>query len=518
MPLALLASVATVLTGSAPVAVEVRGNEVLPDEVYLAVLEVPPGPPTAATAQALAARAEGFLRQAGYALGTVDGLLEGDRVVLLVDEGLLEKVVFEGRLTFQMIRLKLALDLPRDVFNQPSLERQLLALSAQLGIAPPKYELVPSAVVRHVGPQVESLGPLGTFKGLPLLHPRHPYELRLRFEEREWGTGPGLDVRVTYFDGLELGANYQGSSLLLKDDLWRVGLMGGAGIRQDLLSRAYYVFPSRLYAEAQWYTPSFASLRGFLWLRGEGLARQRFDLGLENYLTTNSELSANLQARPTTPLRLFIGFGFQHLYLFAEKGAAWGPPPSSQRQRRWRGFAQLGLEVVPTTGEGRWDRRHALSLDARLWANLEHVGELTYTEVRLHWQRVVALGWHDLWFKAKGTLLAGDVLYPFEEPLGEHLRGVFGDVFVRAAASGSVEFRFSLTRDLFKLGVFVDAAGWGELDAQRRAQTPRLGVTFGPAFHVLIEGMFQLDVGASFGVLSTGRFATGLHATLVKVY
>ncbi len=518
MPVLLLLVSGVLVQAAAGVEVEVHGNEVLPDGVYLALLPRPTGPATPDMATAMAGILEEFLHQAGYSLATVEGAEQDGRVVLLVNEGLLEKVVFRGRLTFQMIRLKLALDVPRDVFNRPSLERQLAELSSRLGIEAPEYELVPSAVVRHLGPQLESLGPLGTFKGTAFLHPRYRYELHLHFKEEEWSQGPGLDVRVTYFDGLELGANYQGRKLILQNDLWRVAIMGGAGLRQDLVSRAYYVFPTRLYAEAQWFTPPLASLRGLVWLKGEGLARQRWDLGLENYLTTNSELSANLQLWPVKSVRLVIGFGLQHFFLFDERGAGWGPPPSSQEQRRWRSFAQLALEIVLDAGNARWDRRHAFSLDARLWANLESIDQLTYSEVRLRWQRVVPLGWHDLWFKAKGTVLIGDVLFPFEEPLGDHLRGVFGDIFVRTVGSGSAEFRFSLTRDLFKLGFFVDAAGWGELDATRTRQTPRLGVDFGPTFHALVEGMFQVDVGVSFGFLSTGRFATGLHAALTKVF
>jgi hypothetical protein len=516
--LASLVAALAVLADPTPGLVELHGNQVLPDEVYLAMLGPVSGPATDALAAQLAEATEGFLHRAGYPLAEVAGRVVDGRVALFVDEGALEKVVFRGRLTFQMLRFKLALDLPKDVFNRPALERQLASLSAQLGIEPPDVELVPTTEVKHLGPQVESLGPLGTFMGTALLHPRHAYELHLRFKEREWGTGPGLDLRVSYFDGVELGANAQGQGLLAQGDLWRVALMGGAGLRQDLLTRSFYVFPSRVYAEGQWYTPPAGAVRGFLWLRGEGLARQRADLGLENYVTTNSDLSLNVQVRPFQPTRLFAGVGLQHFYLFGERGVAWGPPPTLQQQRRWRAFAQLGLEAVFDTGDGRWDRRHALTFDARLWANLEQLSQLTYSELRLGWQRVVPLGWHDLVFKARGTLLSGDVLYPFEEPLGEHMRGIFGDLFVREVASGSAAFRFSLTRDLFKLGVFADVAAYGELDRARLTDTPRIGVAFGPTFHVLIEGMFQIDLGGSFGLLSSGRFATGLWAALTKVY
>jgi hypothetical protein len=43
-------------------------------------------------------------------------------------------------------------------------------------------------------------------------------------------------------------------------------------------------------------------------------------------------------------------------------------------------------------------------------------------------------------------------------------------------------------------------------------------MAFGPSFHALIEGMFQMDLALSFGLLSTGRFDTGVYAVLVKVF
>jgi hypothetical protein len=43
-------------------------------------------------------------------------------------------------------------------------------------------------------------------------------------------------------------------------------------------------------------------------------------------------------------------------------------------------------------------------------------------------------------------------------------------------------------------------------------------VAFGPGFHALVVGMFQLDMNVSFAFLSTGRFATGVFASLLKAY
>jgi hypothetical protein len=515
----MVTALALALLAQAPVQLEIRGNLVLPEGVYLSVLKAPPGPPTLEKVNELRAQAEAFLEGAGYSLANVDGHLEGAAIVLTVDEGQLEKVVFRGRLTLQMVRLKLALDVPHGVYNRPALERQLHRLSQDLGIEEPQLELVPSRVVGHSGPQVDSLGPLGTIGGATLVHPLQQYELHVLFRDREWGQGLGLDLRVTYFDGLELGVNYQGAGLLLEDDRWRVGVMGGAGLRREIVNGGFYVFPSRVFAEAVWYTPAVSSVRGFLWLRWEGLARQRPDLGLENYLTSNTELSIDLEARPLPAMRVFVGFGLQHFYLLDERGPL-GRGFTPADQQRWRGFVQLGVDYVFDDGSARWDRRHAIELQGRLWNNLADApGRLSYSEVRLAWQRVTPFGWHDLWLRARGTWLLGDILYPFEVPLGDSLRALsFGDVFVRSVGSLSAEFRFSLTRDLFKLGLFVDAAAFGEVNRITGAQVPRFGMAFGPSFHALIEGMFQLDLALSLGLLTTGAFNTGVYAVLVKVF
>lgn len=500
--------------------IDIDENLIFPDEVYLAVLELPPdAAANPETMHRVVLQLEGFLHKSGYTLAHADAKLEAGRIVVSLHEGQVEKVVFRGRLTFQMLRFKLALDLPRDVFNRPYLERQIAELSARLGIDPPTWELVPTQVVRHQGPQVESLGPLGTFKGEALLRPMQQYELHLVFPEREWSTGAGLDIRSTYFDGFELGVNYQGRGLLFANDRWRVGAMGGAGLRRDIPTSSLYVYPSRAFLEAQWYTPPFAKVvRSFAWLRGEGLARQRQDLRLENYFSTASDLSANIQVRPFDLLSLYIGFGVQHFALFGERAPMGDPVIPFHADQRWRTFVQLGVDLVFESGNARWDRRHALFVEGRLWSSIRTIERPTFSEVRLGYQKVFAFGWHDLWLRARGTWLYGDVLYPFEEPLGDALRGVFGDVFVRSVGGARGEFRFSLTRDLYKLGVFTDVAAYGELDRATGNQVPRFGVAFGPGFHALIEGMFQMDLYLSFGLLSTGRFDTGVNAVLIKVF
>ncbi|MEW5741305.1 MAG: hypothetical protein AB1938_20450 [Myxococcota bacterium] len=509
--------------GLAPVELEFRGMAVLPAEVYRAVITLPKDAKAdLATLESVVAQTESFLRRSGYELAHVGGSVEGNRLVLDISEGELEKIVFKGRLTFQMIRFKLAFVLARDVFNRAEVERQLQTLAKQLDVEPPAWELVPTENVRHVGPQLENLGDFSTIQGFALVKPQRRYELHLSFATKEWSTGLGLDIRISYFDGVELGVNYQGKGLLFDDDRWRTAVMAGVGVRQDILNNDFYLFPSRVFIEGQYYTPAFAKyVRSFVWLTAEGLARQRKDpeLRLENYYSEDARLSLNIQVQPSEKWKLFIGMGFQQYYLGGYQSPPGEPPPMMEEVFRWRGFVQLGGDILfGLLSDGRWDRRHQVSLDSRLWGNLQQLSTPTFWEVHGLYQKVFAFGWHDLWLKARGDALGGDVLFPFEVPLGEYLRGNFGDVFVRLGAGGRAEFRFSLTRDLYKLGFFVDTVGYGEIDRTLGTQTPRFGVAFGPGFHALVVGMFQLDMNVSFGVLSTGRFNTGVFASLIKAY
>ncbi len=500
--------------GRAPL-VRFQGNRVLPDEVYLAVLSLPAGTPASPeTAATVRARLDVFLHQAGYELAKVSAVVEGDTVLVRVNEGQLEKVVFRGRLTLKTLRFQLALDLPHDVFNRPSLERQLRALARQLGIAAAWFELVPTAPVEHLGPQLEELP---TVKGLELVHARQPYELHIFFSEREWDTGLGVDVRTGYVDGLELGVNYQGRDGLLEGDRWRLAASGGAGLRRRVTDDRNYPAFSRTFVEGKWFLPRLVGrLRPFVWLWGDLVARQRRDLGLENYDAATSAASAHLELEPAEGLRLALGGGLEWRRLFGLDAApGFDLAPGVAESERLRPFAQLGSDLVFDTGAARWDRRHALNVEARhYFANSDPAfGYLAH-----RYQKVTPFGWHDFWVRSRGKWLWGEVAFHNEQPVGEYLHGLFGEDFVDRVGNLSLELRLSVTRDVVKVSLFHDLAAFGALD--RATGTERLVVAdaFGPGLHFLIEGMLQLDIYVAFGFRSDHRFATAASAMLQKVF
>jgi len=505
-----------------PFPVRFTGNVVLPDEVYRAVLDVPSEVlPEPDAAQLVADQLQRFLLKSGDDLSTVTVALEGGGLTVHIDEGRLEKVVFRGRFTLPMLRFKIALDLPKEVFNRPLLEREVARRAKELGIEPPTWELIETGTFKHQGVQMLETSTI-VIAGRSLIRSQQRFELHFTFGELAWSTGLGVDVRTSWMDGLEVGLNYQSKSLAFANDRWRVALMGGLGLRNDLPQNNIYIFPSRVIADAIWYSPAIGergTSRAFVSLHSEGIARQRRDFGLENYFALRTELSLNVQVKPHRALTLFAGTGMQYFLVGGLQAPLGAPPPFMLADpTRLRAFVEARLDLIFFDGDSRWDRRHGFFLEARLSANVTRFDLPPFAEARGGYQLVIPIGWHDIWVRGKGTWMNGDVLFPFEEVLGEHLPAVFGEIFVQKAGGVRTEFRYSLVRDIFKVGLFANAVAFAEEQRDGTRAIPRFGAGVGPTAHLLIEGIFQLDMFLNFSVLSSGRFSTGLLVLLNKVF
>lgn len=498
--------------------VRISGNKALPEDVYLAVLKLPEGAAaTGETAELVRSQLEAFLFKSGYDLAKITASVEGAQVNVALNEGRLEKIVFRGRLSLQSIRFKALLALPNDVFNRPLLERQMRELQARLAIDHVWYELVPTESIRHMGPQVTNLG---TFKGVELVSPQQPWELHIFFGDKEWFTGPGVDLRAGYFDGLELGGNYQGANGIFPEDRFRAALSAGAALRNRVSDGEIYPYFSRTAYELIYFGPH-GLVRPVVSTFGELVARQRFDLNLENYFNAQIDGAVHLQRQLSANQTVSLGGGarFQRMFGFREAEGLTKPLSVAELGdsfERLRPFAHLNVDLVFELPDNRWDRRHALLVDAR---HFFAVRDPVFGEARAFYQRVWDWGWHDIWLKARGAVLWGEVPFHYEELVaGTHLRSVFGDTYVRKVGSVGGEFRFSVTRDVYKVSLFQDVASWGELDRVTGAETVRVGTSFGPGFHALIEGMLQVDIYLAFGIDSAGRFDTGVAALLNKVF
>src|SRR5437763_1944945 len=146
-----------------------HGNVALLEDVYRSVLDLNGSTKaTPASARMVAVRLASFLHRAGYALATVRARAEGEQIIVDIDEGRLDKIIFLGGGAFETLRLRLDLNIQQDVFNQPELERQLASLARRLGLGEFAYEIVPVPNVSAPRTQLDDLDILF----LPIPHVR----------------------------------------------------------------------------------------------------------------------------------------------------------------------------------------------------------------------------------------------------------------------------------------------------------------------------------------------------------
>ncbi len=519
--LALAAVLAAAPVGSAQETprLSIRGNRALVDEVYRAAVPVPEGAAyDASTAAGLQAAIHSFLVRSGYALGRARVRLADGKFLAEVDEGQVGKIVIIGRGSYHTLRLKLALEIPARVFNQPALERQLRRLSQEHGIKDWSWRLVPSGPAEAVGPQLDFIA-----ERIPGLPPAAPYDLHIILGKGGWGRGLGFEMDYGGPDGLLTGLTWRSGGVLFKDARWQLGATLGVDLRKSLVDQGTDLVLTRADAEIRWYTPALfgVEFRPWLGLRNTVIERQRRDLELDRYRSEHLEASVNLRYELIEGLAVSLGGGMRGRSIFdqrripLEEGEA--ARPDLTEPLRLNGFLQGRLGVVFDPRVPRVDRRHELSLDMRYdWGE----GRGDWWQIGAEYQKIFRFGWHDLLVHAGGFWKGGDVAFDDETSAGgRYLRGVFGGTwFVREAGAARAEFRLSLVRDLFKVSVFNDVAILGEIDRSGGPRKIRIADSVGAGFHALILDMFQLDVYYGFGFASDGAFDYGLVTTLKKVF
>ncbi len=496
-----------------PHLLDIEGNVVLVDEVYMAALDLPPATePTAATASAIERQLVAFLRRAGYALATVQARRAGRRIRVDVDEGRLSRIAIRGRDVVASLAVRLQIDLPYGVFNRPQLER-LLQRFRDDG-ARVTYQLVPARVVNHAGPQLD---PLALLPGGRLLPARSEYELHIEFTgAREGGVTlvAGIDP-----DSIRAGGVLSGMDALLDGDRWELEAQVGANYFEDLERQADELHFSRVFADARWLAPSIAAdvLRPTVRLREDLLRRQRQDLRVQTYWWNRAEAAIGLSLRPWSGIELTGEWGAQHRHLFAIQQLDDSPAEPVEPTSTLRAFFALnGRLVLPPEGL-RVDRTHRIDFDTRYFPGFSR---RPFWSLEAQYRRVFEFGWNDLWLRGAAGAVAGNYDITDAMPMtGRYLRGVYGHAFyLDRAAAVAVEYRLSLSRDVFKVGFFHEAAVFREADPPEPDDEILAGNSFGPSFHALVMDVLQLDFFYAAGFTVDGEFDHGVSLRLEKAF
>jgi hypothetical protein len=499
-----------------------HGNVALVEDVYRSVLDLPAETrATPASARAVALRLRRFLREAGYTLATVNAHVAGEQIMVDIDEGRLDKIIVVGGGAFETLRLRLDLNLQDNVFNQPELRRQLKVLAARVGLADFAYEVVPVPHVEAPRVQLEEFPTLEELS-LGMVRPGRPYELHILVQPGVFRPGISPELEVDSLEGGGVGATYHSGRLLSPDDRWQVeGRIAGA-LRQPLdASGSYFTF-TRAVGSAEYDAPPIAGLlRPSVHARVDASDRQRPDLNLESYRFATMEAGAQLLLVPDPHLRASVGAGAERRLLFSVAPKAGGAPVAGPQYQvaQTRAFVETGLTLVFDPEALRRDRHHQIDLTARLYGRPGDADQGALSLIG-SWRKMWPVGWNEIWAESYGFVRSGYVLFPEEQSIGdtELLRGPFGAYYTRHVLGVDLEYRYSLMRDVFKLGLFNHAAFYGEIDRTTNGETPALADVVGLGVHALLIDEFQLDAWFGFGWTQRGLFDKGAALAIRQAF
>ena len=481
-----------------PALVELHGNVLFDELVYRSVLDLPESAPvTPADALAVSAKLLGFLRRAGYDLAAVRAKVDGEHIAVDIDEGRLDKIVVFGEGIMETFRFKLELSMPAGVFNRPTLERQLRVLADRYRLRHYSYQLVPAAVQENQR-QIDEVE-------LPGIRPGLRYELHILIATSPWSRGFSPEVSIGSPEGIGAGGQYREQDFWVPDDRWELRARVAGAVRQHLDSDSSRPVLTRVLAQGQWLSPPVwtESLRPAVTMRADLLSLQRSDLHLDSF--HQATFSASFDASVFRPLAMIaVGIGIERRFLLSLVKASGANPLIDETPRaQTRPYAEAIAEVVFNPGELRTDRKNLLDFEARAYSGSASSDKALW--LRAAYQRRFPFGWHELWWQVRGTLRAGGVLFPDEESIGSHLHGPFGGSdFARKLASTGFEFRYSLLRDVIKLGFFYDQVFFGAIDRTANVASLKSAGAGGPALHLLLADEFQIDLYVAVGWKTDG--------------
>jgi hypothetical protein len=496
-----------------------KGNVALVEDVYRAVLDLPDDTrATPQSARKVAVTLRRFLHKAGYSLATVDAYVSGAQIVVQVDEGRLDKLIFLGGGAFETLRLRLDLDLHDDIFNRPELERQLKRLSLRLGLSDFAYEIVPVDSAPLPRLQLDEIEPLEELS-MGLLRPGRPYELHILVNPGVFHPGLEPELQVDSLQGGGLGVTYHGGGLIAQDDRWDVGGRAAGALRTRLDNTSTAPAFTRAVAQVSYATSPIAGvLRPSLHVGFDLLDEQRADLHYESFQFAVIEAGATALFLPTKGIRAALGTGLSRRFLYDIVPEVNTPLPLEPAHlAQTRPYGELSLQLTFDPQNLRRDQHHELYLAARLYG-APRAGDEDELFLTANYQKIFHLGWNELWINARAISRSGYVIFPEEESLGDDLRGTFSTEFARKLLGLGVEFRYSLIRDLFKVGVFHNGLVYGAIDRGTDADKAALADSFGLAAHALFLDEFQLDAYFGVGFASGGKVDHGAALAIRQAF
>jgi hypothetical protein len=366
--------------------------------------------------------------------------------------------------------------------------------------------------------QLDDIEPLEEMS-LGLLRPGRPYELHILVQPGIFHAGIEPEFEVDSIEGGGLGLAYHGGGLLGADDRFSLGVRAAGGLRSKLDGTSSSFVFTRGIVGASYETPPIAGvLRPSVRFSVDLTDRQRQDLRYESFQFAVMDAGAQALYEPTPKFRAVLGTGVARRLLYDVRPEANVPlplQPFSLAQTRQYAEGSVALTLDPENL--RKDQHHSLYLGARVYGP-PHANDQGELFLFGSYQKVIPLDWNELWVDSRALSRSGFVIYPEEDSLGDELHGVFSNEYARKVIALNLEFRYSLLRDVFQLGLFHNLAFYGAINRQTDVDRPALADAFGIGVHALILDDFQLDAYFGGGFASGGKTDRGAALVIRQAY
>ncbi|MGF1511313.1 MAG: hypothetical protein ACFB9M_17620 [Myxococcota bacterium] len=460
-------------------------------------------------------RLQRVLKDVGFILAITDVFPRDEHLVLWVDEGSVERIVFPGQSPLSAATAQLLFELKNNVFNQVEFEEQIEELEATMGNDVVGYELVRRSP-KNPFFQLDDIGAIADT--VDLREGRYILAVKLaqRFEPPGWA----LDLYATGPDGLVSGVLYRWANVFTPDD--RLSVLGNVGIRFDQVFSTDSGIPvfSRGGGRFRWFSsPVLGSMRLVGAAGASYLNRQRLDLSTETFTASFDLLEpfgeVGVLFERAGRGRLSMTFGADFRELLEEDLPDDGPQPTTDGILR--GFAELrgDLQLFPSRQRYRVDQRLQVSTRIRTIITAR-----PYVELSLNAERAFPLwAYSELKIRLQSEILGGEFGLLDEIRISDVFRGLFGDTrFTSAVGVLTTELFISLQREYLRLSVFADGLVASDSRFVESERDVRVGGSFGVGIHALFLETIQGSIYGVFGGLQDESFDGTLNLSLSRLF
>ena len=493
-----------------------EGNLVFIDAVLLremGLLETPA--PSDAQVEVGLRRLYRFYRESGYTLVRIKPRRRGKTWNIYIDEGLLDSIIVVGAgwLNTYLVRRDL---LPYDVFNTYRVKQWLGQIARTYNLEKVEYRVI-TLNDDDAGAFEENVGYLEHFADSFLdlkMKPRYRLEVIIHKKDSVFDYTWGLFWDSTY--GLGLEGHLRFGSVVLKHDRYGVYASVSGNRRASLQPGGG---TDTVFTRAQLGLKGETPPLGVSWLRlavhsfADLYNQQRADVPLQQLMYLKSEHALTLAARATDWMEIDAFGGYEVLKILATTAVTGDPVTISDTFTQGM-FTGGALRFNLTKPVLRRDLQDTLLLDGRVYFRF-NAGN--FYRLHMDYQQVFFFGASELILRAGGRWRFGNSRLTDEFPVaGSHMRASWGRYALKAGYAGA-EFRLSLYRQLFKIGLLNDMAVYGLLDRNRN-ESPVYADALGPGLFFMFFDVFLLKLYYAVGLDSNLDVAHTFSFSLNKVF